>query len=85
MAHQGVDDGGQVFADRGHVEHIGRIGIEPVFPLVGDDHRGGLVGLEDGRVLDDVADDRFPGAGRADDDQRFRGEVDVLFVFHEIG
>jgi hypothetical protein len=68
----------------GHVKDIFGIGLETRFTLVGDDHRGRLVGLEDGRVLDDVADDGALGPGGADDDQRLGGEVDVFFVLDKI-
>ena len=74
-----------MLAHRRDVEHVGGIGGETGLPLVGDDDGDRLVGLEDGRVLDDVAQDRFPGAGRADDDQGLRGKVDVLFVLHVVG
>jgi hypothetical protein len=60
------------------VKDVLGIGRETVFTLVGDDDGSGLVGFEDGRVLDDVADDRFLGTGRADDDQRLGGQVDVF-------
>ena len=42
------------------------------------------MGLEDGRVLDDIADDRPAVSGGADDDQRLRRQVDVLLVLHVV-
>ena len=84
MAHQGVENRRELGAYLGDVKDVFGIGPETILTLVGDDHRGCFVGLEDGRVLDDVADDGALGTGGADDDQRLGGEVDVLLVLHKI-
>ena len=59
--------------------------VEAVVPLVAEDDHGGLMGLEDGHILDDIAHDRFRTPRRADEDQRLRRQVDVLFVLHNVG
>ena len=60
-------------------------GCKAVVAFIGDDDRGGLVCFENGRVFDDIADHGPLGSGRAYNDQRFGGEVDMLFIFNEIG
>ncbi len=71
MTDQGVEDRGQVFWCVGDLEHIVTIGVEPVFSLGGDDHRCGFMGVEYGRVLDDIPEYALPCSCGADYDQRF--------------
>src|SRR3989440_4634898 len=47
----------------------------------GDHHRRGLVGPVDRQLLADVGGGRRGQAGRADQDERLRRQVDVLLVF----
>ena len=64
-----------------------RIGdrIEARLSLVGkNDHRG-LVGFEDGDILQNVPRDRLRTPRRTDDDQRFGGKIDMFLVLHHIG
>ena len=53
-----------------HADLAGGVRREARLALVRDHDGNGLVRLEDGGVLDDVADDGAADAGRADDDQR---------------
>ena len=84
MAGQRVEDHRQRHGRPRDGDH--RIGdpVEAGLAFIGEDDDGGLVGLEDGHVLDDVARDRLGVAGGADEDQGLRGEIDVLLVLDEV-
>jgi hypothetical protein len=85
VAHQGVEDGSELRADLGDVKHVLGIGLETRFTLVGNHDRCRLVRFENGRVLDDIANDRSLGTGGTDDDQRLGRKVDVFFVLDIVG
>jgi len=84
MTDQRVENGRKMLADRRNLKHGFGIGIESFFALIGDHDRCCLVRPEYGRILDNIANHRVTRAGRADDNQRFRGQVDMLFILHEI-
>ena len=81
---EGIDHRSEMFGRLRHLDDGRGVRGKTVLAFIGDDHRQGFVRPEDGRVLDDVVQHPRPGAGGADDDQRFGGKIDMLLVFHEI-
>ena len=69
--------------DRGHGQHR-RGRSEPLVALGRDDDRRGLVGAVDRDLLADVVGRAADEPGRADEDQRLTGEVDVLLVLGDV-
>ena len=65
-------------------KYIGGIGVKPVFTNGRDDHGGCFVGTENGRILDDVAENAFPCPGGTDNDQGFAGEINMFFILNKI-
>ncbi len=52
--------------------------------LVCDDNHRCRVGLEDRHILDNIIEDIVRCPGDAGNDERFRGEIDMLFVLDDI-
>ena len=67
----------------GHGEHRRGAG-EPLVGVGGDDDGRGLVGLVDGDFLGHVVGRATHQTGRAHEDERLAGEVDVLLVLGDV-
>ena len=74
---------GQRRVHRRHGDHRRR-GGEALVGVGGDDDRGGLVGLVDRHLLGHVVGRAAGQPGRAHQDQRLAGQVDVLLVLGDV-
>ncbi len=80
----GIENDGERHRARRKIDDgIGNL-FEAMFSFIGEDDHPGPVGLEDGDILDDIAEDGFRAPRSAYDDERLRGKIDVLFVFNDI-